>query len=167
MMQQVLSTPYFYFSYTYDISHSRQRLDAQGSREFYQVFQFSYMISDILDNVQTQDLENSISYFNSPTRYQTFKTMSGYSRIQRILSGISIHLHGIRHSRQSLDTLGQDLENFIRYFNSPESCMISDILDNVQSLDTRFRKICQTFRFSWLQRALDHSVLILMSNILK
>ena len=51
MMQQVLSTPYFYFSYTYDISHSRQRLDAQGSREFYQVFQFSYMISDILDSV--------------------------------------------------------------------------------------------------------------------
>ncbi|XP_023337807.1 phosphatidylinositide phosphatase SAC1 [Eurytemora carolleeae] len=36
MMQQVLSTPYFYFSYTYDISHSRQRLDTLGSREFYQ-----------------------------------------------------------------------------------------------------------------------------------
>ena len=37
MMQQVLSTPYFYFSYSYDISHSRQRLDSLGSRDFYQV----------------------------------------------------------------------------------------------------------------------------------
>lgn len=51
MMQQVLSTPYFYFSYTYDISHSRQRLDTLGSREFYQVIQFSYTISDILDTL--------------------------------------------------------------------------------------------------------------------
>lgn len=36
MMQQVLSTPYFYFSYTHDITHTRQRLDSLGSREFYQ-----------------------------------------------------------------------------------------------------------------------------------
>ena len=28
MLKQVLSTPYFYFSYTSDLSHSRQRLDA-------------------------------------------------------------------------------------------------------------------------------------------
>jgi len=37
MMQQVLSTPYFYFSYTHDITHTRQRLDTLGgSREFMQ-----------------------------------------------------------------------------------------------------------------------------------
>ena len=54
MMQQVLSTPYFYFSYTYDISHSRQRLDTLGSREFYQVIQF-YTISDILDTLGSRE----------------------------------------------------------------------------------------------------------------
>ena len=37
MLQQVLSTPYFYFSYTHDLTHTRQRLDTLGSREFYQV----------------------------------------------------------------------------------------------------------------------------------
>jgi len=34
MLQQVLSTPYFYFSYTLDLSHSRQRLDTLRSPEF-------------------------------------------------------------------------------------------------------------------------------------
>jgi len=34
MLQQVLSTPYFYFSYTLDISHSRQRLETLRSAEF-------------------------------------------------------------------------------------------------------------------------------------
>lgn len=34
MVQQVLSTPYFYFSYTLDISHSRQRLDSLRCPEF-------------------------------------------------------------------------------------------------------------------------------------
>jgi len=34
MLKQVLSTPYFYFSYNFDISHSRQRLDQLKSNEF-------------------------------------------------------------------------------------------------------------------------------------
>jgi len=34
MVQQVLSTPYFYFSYTLDITHTRQRLDSLRSAEF-------------------------------------------------------------------------------------------------------------------------------------
>ena len=34
MLKQVLSTPYFYFSYNFDISHSRQRFDEQKSKEF-------------------------------------------------------------------------------------------------------------------------------------
>ena len=34
MMKQVLSTPYFYFSYNFDISHSRQRFDEQKTKEF-------------------------------------------------------------------------------------------------------------------------------------
>lgn len=34
MLKQVLSTPYFYFSYNFDLSHSRQRFDEQKSKEF-------------------------------------------------------------------------------------------------------------------------------------
>ena len=34
MLKQVLSTPYFYFSYNYDVSHSRQRFDQLKSNEF-------------------------------------------------------------------------------------------------------------------------------------
>ena len=34
MLKQVLSTPYFYFSYNFDISHSRQRFDELKSTEF-------------------------------------------------------------------------------------------------------------------------------------
>ena len=34
MLKQVLSTPYFYFSYNFDISQSRQRFDQQKSKEF-------------------------------------------------------------------------------------------------------------------------------------
>lgn len=34
MVQQVLSTPYFYFSYTADLTHTRQRLDKLRSAEF-------------------------------------------------------------------------------------------------------------------------------------
>ena len=34
MLKQVLSTPYFYFSYNFDISHSRQRFDEQKSKDF-------------------------------------------------------------------------------------------------------------------------------------
>jgi len=34
MLKQVLSTPYFYFSYTFDLSHSRQRIDALKTNEF-------------------------------------------------------------------------------------------------------------------------------------
>ena len=34
MLKQVLSTPYFYFSYNFDISHSRQRFDELKSNEF-------------------------------------------------------------------------------------------------------------------------------------
>ena len=34
MLKQVLSTPYFYFSYTFDLSHSRQRFDALKTNEF-------------------------------------------------------------------------------------------------------------------------------------
>ena len=37
MLQQILSTPYFYFSYSWDISHTRQRLDELRSPEFLQV----------------------------------------------------------------------------------------------------------------------------------
>lgn len=36
MLQQILSTPYFYFSYSWDISHTRQRLDELRSPEFLQ-----------------------------------------------------------------------------------------------------------------------------------
>jgi len=36
MMQQVLSTPYFYFSYNHDITHSRQELEAVNTADFYQ-----------------------------------------------------------------------------------------------------------------------------------
>ena len=35
MLKQVLSTPYFYFSYNYDLSHSKQRLEAINSTEFH------------------------------------------------------------------------------------------------------------------------------------
>jgi len=34
MLKQVLSTPYFYFSYTMDLSHSKQRLDSLKTNEF-------------------------------------------------------------------------------------------------------------------------------------
>ena len=54
-------------------------LDTLGSREFYQVIQFSYTISDILDTLWSREF---------------------------ILSGSSILLHDIRHSIQRLDTLG-------------------------------------------------------------
>eukprot|EP00088_Acartia_fossae_P049587 TRINITY_DN5474_c0_g1_i2.p1 TRINITY_DN5474_c0_g1~~TRINITY_DN5474_c0_g1_i2.p1 ORF type:complete len:593 (+),score=84.96 TRINITY_DN5474_c0_g1_i2:28-1806(+) len=33
MMQQVLSTPYFYFSYNHDITHARQRVDSWGHEQ--------------------------------------------------------------------------------------------------------------------------------------
>jgi len=35
MLQSVLSTPYFYFSYTMDLSHSKQRLDTLRSPDFF------------------------------------------------------------------------------------------------------------------------------------
>jgi hypothetical protein len=38
MLQSVLSTPYFYFSYTLDLSHTRQRLDKlKSTTDFWQV----------------------------------------------------------------------------------------------------------------------------------
>lgn len=36
MINQTLNTPFFYFSYTYDLTHSLQRLSAAGSN-FYEV----------------------------------------------------------------------------------------------------------------------------------
>lgn len=38
MMNQTLSTPFFYFSYTYDLTHSLQRINSVGP-EFYEVGQ--------------------------------------------------------------------------------------------------------------------------------
>ncbi|KAF5274095.1 hypothetical protein FQR65_LT04493 [Abscondita terminalis] len=116
MIRQVLATPYFYFSYTYDLSHTMQRLNGTGP---------DFLSQSLLERGESRFIWNNSLFNGFGHEFHKFCLplihgfieindfqINGYNYSWTLVSRRSIHRAGTRLFRRGIDKQG-NVANFV------------------------------------------------------